>query len=98
MDRRDSQQPVYSLLSSWLHPVSMVLLPSFLNAEPASASYLDITCDCNEVLWRIVEREGYTRFQVRCSGGYRARDYAVEGDFSSASYFFAIAATAGWVR
>ncbi len=66
-----------------------------LEREPASRSYLDITCDVMESFGGIVDREGYTRFQVRCSGRYRARDYAVEGDYSSASYYFAIAATAG---
>jgi 3-phosphoshikimate 1-carboxyvinyltransferase len=66
-----------------------------LECEPASRSYLDITCDVIEFFGGIVEREGYTRFHVRCNGRYRARDYPVEGDYSSASYFFAIAAIAG---
>ena len=66
-----------------------------LKREPASRSYLDITCDVMESFGGIIEREGYTRFCVRPGGGYRARDYAVEGDYSSASYFFAIAAISG---
>jgi 3-phosphoshikimate 1-carboxyvinyltransferase len=66
-----------------------------LECEPASRSYLDITCDVMKSFGGIVERDGYTRFHVRGSGGYRARDYSVEGDYSSASYFFAIAAITG---
>jgi 3-phosphoshikimate 1-carboxyvinyltransferase len=42
-----------------------------------------------------VTREGYTRFSVDNTRRYTGRTYTVEGDYSSSSYFFAIAAICG---
>jgi 3-phosphoshikimate 1-carboxyvinyltransferase len=42
-----------------------------------------------------VKREGYTRFSVSNSRRYTGRTYAIEGDYSSSSYFFAVAAICG---
>ena len=42
-----------------------------------------------------VENEAYQTFRVHGNQAYRARDYTVEGDWSSASYFLAAAAVAG---
>jgi 3-phosphoshikimate 1-carboxyvinyltransferase len=42
-----------------------------------------------------VKREGYTRFLVSTKRRYTGRTYAIEGDYSSSSYFFAIAAICG---
>ena len=64
-------------------------------APPASASYLDITLAVMEAFGAKVEREGYGRLAVSSTERYRARRYTVEGDYSSASYFFAIAAVCG---
>lgn len=64
-------------------------------APPASASYLDITLAVMEAFGAAVVREGYGRFSVSNADRYRARRYTVEGDYSSASYFFAIAAVCG---
>jgi 3-phosphoshikimate 1-carboxyvinyltransferase len=66
-----------------------------LPADPASRSYLDITVNVMEEFGAHVEREGYRRFRVDNRRRYTGREYAVEGDFSSASYFFAIAAVCG---
>jgi 3-phosphoshikimate 1-carboxyvinyltransferase len=41
------------------------------------------------------EREGYRKFTIRSGDRYSGREYTVEGDYSSASYFFAIAAACG---
>jgi 3-phosphoshikimate 1-carboxyvinyltransferase len=68
-----------------------VIIPS----PPASASYLDITLSVMEAFGAKVEREGYKRFVVSTANCYKARRYTVEGDYSSASYFFAIAAICG---
>ncbi len=62
---------------------------------PASRSYLDVTTDVMAAFGARIERDGYTRFRVRSGSGYRGRAYAVEGDYSSASYFFAVAAVCG---
>jgi len=64
-------------------------------APPASASYLDITVDVMQAFSGRVRRTGYERFAVSTKDQYRGRTYAVEGDYSSASYFFAIAAICG---
>jgi 3-phosphoshikimate 1-carboxyvinyltransferase len=64
-------------------------------APPASASYLDITLDVMEAFGAKVLRTGYERFVVSPADRYKARRYTVEGDYSSASYFFAIAAICG---
>ena len=66
-----------------------------IDPPPVSASYLDITADIMTSFGGEVEREGYTLFRVRAGKGYRAMDYRVEGDYSSASYLLALAAVAG---
>ena len=60
----------------------------------ASESYLDITVDVMEKFGAAVERLPGGGFHVP-SGSYSSRDYRVEGDYSSASYLFAIAAVCG---
>jgi 3-phosphoshikimate 1-carboxyvinyltransferase len=64
-------------------------------APPASASYLDITVDVMQAFGARVQRNGYERFRVSTTERYTGREYQVEGDYSSASYFFAIAAICG---
>jgi 3-phosphoshikimate 1-carboxyvinyltransferase len=66
-----------------------------VSSPPASRSYLDLTVDIMRTFVAGVERDAYARFRVRNDLPYLARQYAVEGDFSSASYFFAIAAACG---
>jgi 3-phosphoshikimate 1-carboxyvinyltransferase len=68
-----------------------VVIPS----PPASASYLDITLDVMKDFGAVVSREQYERFTVSNRHPYTSRSYAIEGDYSSASYFFAIAAICG---
>lgn len=58
---------------------------------PASRTYLDLTTDVMAAFGAPVERDGYRRFSVH-PGGYAPASYTVEGDYSSASYFFAAAA------
>jgi 3-phosphoshikimate 1-carboxyvinyltransferase len=64
-------------------------------AQPASASYLDITLDVMSSFGARIDRTGYQRFAVSPEHHYTGRKYAVEGDYSSASYFFALAAVCG---
>ena len=68
-----------------------VVIPS----PPASASYLDITLDVMKDFGAAVTREKYEKFVVGNKDHYTSRSFAVEGDYSSASYFFAIAAICG---
>ena len=59
-----------------------------------SRSYLDVTADVMASFGVTVERRGYEQFRVLLAP-YRARTYRIEGDYSSASYFFAMAAVCG---
>ena len=63
--------------------------------NPASRSYLNITASVMRSFGAELKREGYTRFHVSNRYRYKGRNYAVEGDYSSASYFFAMAAVCG---
>jgi 3-phosphoshikimate 1-carboxyvinyltransferase len=66
-----------------------------LDPGVASPSYLDVTLSVMEAFGVTVEREGYRRFRAAAGRPYRARTYEIEGDYSSASYFFALAALCG---
>jgi len=63
-----------------------------LPAPPASQSYLDVTADVMLRFGARLERRGYEWFRVKSGVPYRGRGYRVEGDYSSASYLFAVAA------
>jgi 3-phosphoshikimate 1-carboxyvinyltransferase len=69
--------------------VSLTISPGLV-----SGAYLDITTDIMEQFGARLSRDGYRTFIVH-PGSYQARTYTVEGDYSSASYFFAIAAVCG---
>jgi 3-phosphoshikimate 1-carboxyvinyltransferase len=70
-----------------------------VTGDVASRSYLDITSECMEQFGVKPVREGYHRFRILSGTGYEGRSYTIEGDYSSASYFFAIAAVlGGWVE
>jgi 3-phosphoshikimate 1-carboxyvinyltransferase len=62
---------------------------------PASRSYLDITVDVMKSFGAEITRHGYNQFVVSNRKRYTGRTYAIEGDYSSASYFFAMAAICG---
>lgn len=66
-----------------------------LPVPPASRSYLDLTLDVMREFGARFERRGYEWFRVESGVPYRGRNYRIEGDFSSASYLFAIAAICG---
>lgn len=79
------------LLAAPLMPGGLVLR---LASPPVSRSYLDLTAGVMAAFGTNVERRGYERFAVG-RGGYAGTAYAVEGDWSSASYLFALAAALG---
>jgi 3-phosphoshikimate 1-carboxyvinyltransferase len=64
-----------------------------------SRPYVDLTIDTMRAFGVAVEREEHRWFRVRAGGVYQPRVHPIEGDASSASYFFAAAAiTRGRVR
>jgi len=63
--------------------------------ELTSKSYIDMTIASMREFGVNVENEDYKSFKVNAGQVYHARDYVVEGDFSSASYLFAAAAITG---
>ncbi|MEE8269062.1 MAG: 3-phosphoshikimate 1-carboxyvinyltransferase, partial [Nitrospinaceae bacterium] len=66
-----------------------------IEGELTSKSYVDITLDIMQTFGVSVLNEFYRKFTIPAGQHYRARSYAVEGDASSASYFFAAAAVTG---
>jgi len=63
--------------------------------ELVSKPYVDITIDVMEEFGVRVDREGYNYFRVSSGREYGARKFTVQGDASSASYFWAAAAVTG---
>lgn len=64
-----------------------------------SKPYIDITIDCMKEFGVGVVNRQYKEFFVKGNSKYKAREYEIEGDYSSASYFFAAAAiTQGKVK
>lgn len=66
-----------------------------IQGDLTSKSYADITLDIMGAFGVRVENENYQRFHVLAGQRYRAQNYRVEGDWSSASYFLAAAAVTG---
>jgi len=66
-----------------------------VSGKAASRSYLDITASVMQAFGAGLKREGCTRFHVSNRHHYKGRKYVIEGDYSSASYFFAMAAVCG---
>lgn len=60
-----------------------------------AAPYVEMTLAVMAAFGVAVEREGLGRFVVRAGQRYRACEFAVEPDASSAAYFFAAAAVTG---
>lgn len=60
-----------------------------------SKSYVDITLDIMKSFAVTVENEAYKKLFIKAPQKYQPRTYSVEGDASSASYFFAAAAVSG---
>jgi len=93
IDGTISSQFISSLLI--VAPCAKTDVELTIPSPPASQSYIDITLDVMQVFGASVRRDGYTRFCISNLGKYMGRTYAIEGDYSSASYFFAIAAICG---
>ncbi|MDI6655284.1 MAG: 3-phosphoshikimate 1-carboxyvinyltransferase, partial [Candidatus Hydrothermarchaeota archaeon] len=57
-----------------------------------SRPYIDLTLDIMEKFGVKVENKNYREFFIKAGQKYRGREYEIEGDYSSASYFLALAA------
>jgi 3-phosphoshikimate 1-carboxyvinyltransferase len=83
--------------------VSALLMAAPLAAAPlallvdgaVSRPYIDMTIGMMDAFGVTVVREGYGRYTIPAPVTYSAREYAVEPDASTASYFFAAAAMTG---
>jgi len=60
-----------------------------------SSGYVDLTVDVMQRFGVAVVREGYEYFKASSDHGYEACPLTIEGDVSSASYFWAAAAVTG---
>jgi 3-phosphoshikimate 1-carboxyvinyltransferase len=60
-----------------------------------SRPYIDITIDIMQAFGVKAVNKGYQEFIVKGGQEYKARDYRIEGDYSSAAYFFAAGAIGG---
>ncbi len=68
-----------------------ITVPDGLVSKP----YVDLTTAVMARFGVEVNRHGYARFRVPAPQHFRAADFTVEGDVSSASYFWAAAAVTG---
>ena len=66
-----------------------------VEGQLASKPYVDLTLEVMARFGVSVIRDGYRRFKIHSGQRYRHRRFAVEGDFSTASYFWAAAAVTG---
>ena len=66
-----------------------------IQGKLTSIPYVDITLDIMQTFGVAVKNEFYQSFHISKGQRYRAQTYEVEGDASSASYFFAAAAVTG---
>jgi 3-phosphoshikimate 1-carboxyvinyltransferase len=90
---KESSQYISSLLLAAPYATDDVTLRC--EEIPVSRSYIDITLSIMQHFGVVCERDGYLSYHVPSGSPYRGSNYVVEGDFSSAAYFMAIAAVCG---
>lgn len=90
---RHSSQFISSILIS--SPYAEKDVEIELQNEPVSRPYIDITIDVMNQFGVSVIRDGYRYFKVKSGIRYRTCNFQVEGDVSSASYFWGISAITG---
>ncbi len=91
----DSSQYVSSLLLSSPYAARDVKIR--LDGRTVSEPYIDMTLQVMEQFGVAVERQKDNTFFVPAGQSYTARSFVIEGDYSSASYFF-LAAALGLAR
>jgi 3-phosphoshikimate 1-carboxyvinyltransferase len=87
---RASSQHVSSLLmiAPYTEKGIKIKIAEGLNSKP----YIDITLDAMQAFGVEAVNRDYKKFMVKGGEGYKARHYRIEGDYSSAAYFFAAGA------
>jgi len=88
-----SSQYISSLLLS--APYTKSGLEIEITGELVSQPYIDLTLDVMNNFGIDVKHNNYQRFYVSPGQVYQAREYVIDGDASSASYFWGAAAIAG---
>ncbi len=88
-----SSQYISSLLLSGPYADSDVTIE--IDGELVSKPYIDLTLDVMDAFGVSVEHKDYHVFHVPAGQLYRAREFVIEGDASSASYFWGAAAITG---
>ncbi len=85
----------YFTALAMIAPYAATQLEIVVDGELVSKPYLDITASAMRAFGVELRSDGYQHFNVTAGEHYAATDYQVEPDASSASYFFALAATTG---
>jgi 3-phosphoshikimate 1-carboxyvinyltransferase len=88
-----SSQYISSLLLAG--PYSSEGIEVAVEGDLVSKPYVDLTLDVMRTFGIEVSQDGYERFMVPSGKKYRPRVFTIEGDVSSASYFWAAAAVTG---
>ena len=97
MDGSKSSQYFSSILLSAPYAENDIELE--VRGTMKSRPYVDITMGCMDDFGVKVKNDKYNAFHVKAGQRYTPRSYEIEGDYSSASYFFAAAAiTPGKVK
>ncbi len=80
----------------------LLSLPAFgkgvaikIEGKLTSTPYIDITLEVLADFGIDIDRKGNESFEIKPNQQYKACEYTIQGDASSASYFFAAAAVAG---
>lgn len=61
-----------------------------ISDELVSKPYIDMTLQIMKDFGIQIKNEDYSRFVIKCGQRYKGCDYKIEGDASSASYFYAL--------
>lgn len=88
-----SSQPISALLMA--APYTKEGLTIKVDGGLRSRPYIDITLDIMQAFGVEAVNRDYKEFLVKGSKRYKARRYQIEGDYSSAAYFFAAGAVGG---
>ena len=93
MDGDQSSQYLSSILLSGPYADNDIEIE--VRGKLVSRPYVDITVNVMKEFGIRVERHNYDSFRISSGRRYRAGEFAIQGDVSSASYFWAAAAVTG---
>ena len=88
-----SSQYISSLLLSGAYAKSDLTIE--VSGEVVSQPYIDLTLEVMNAFGIKVEHKDSKIFSISCGQSYSAREYTIDGDVSSASYFWGAAAITG---